>query len=594
MKILKDAYLLSLDPMYEFGKYSLLIDENCVVDIAKQRDVIQDEGEITRLQLWIKKYGSQAEVIDCSSKIIMPSVINACVKSEGSLVKYLLRNRHYENTEGDLYTDFIFNYLYQEAMTDDMRSDLSSIYKYSFARNLKSGTCLFNEFSLRKDTNHLEPICEASEMTRQKVALCYPIKQDERTLHNYAKLTPSYYITDENQLNIYDISTLCELKDKFSGRIFLEVSTNKEVVERFVHTFGKPIVKLLDEYGLIDNNTSFINPLYLTYEELVVISDKHSSIIVCPSDLVHFSNRYFPIDDFINRDIKYCIGTGWLGEDIFTEVRLFRNRYKELNISDCELFKTITQVPSGLYFPCESSGTSYSVSPGKTANLIFIELSDLRFQFFPESCDFEHICTFLIDNLGSMNVSDVMINGEFVVRNYKTVYFDEEEVLCNAARTRKRLYKIAKYEEIAERKKQRKSVEMLDLRNRDEEEIKLFSDSSSEKPAVITEAKEEFRIKTKIPVFKARVIPEQKNLFEETTEHQVIQTPQYQESPVLNLLFTEVDEAKDVEKEVQHSKLVDDKILKQTGEEKKAASGVQNKESKIELPKDVKLKFGDE
>jgi cytosine/adenosine deaminase-related metal-dependent hydrolase len=595
MIILNNALLLSFDERYEFGKYSLLIDEACVTDIAKQE--VAREGEKTKLQKWIEQYGSQAEIIDCSSKIIMPGFVNSCVKSEGSLVKYLLRNRHYELTNGDLYTDFIFNYLYQEVQTNDMRTDLANIYRYSFAKNLKSGICFFNEFSLRKDANHLEPIASASRMTGQKVSVCYPIKQDEATVSKFLNLSPSYFITDEGQLNIYDISLLCELKKIHCLRLFLEVSTNKDVSEKFVHNFGKPVVKLLDEYGLIDNKTSLINPLYLSYDELRIISDKQANVIVCPQDLVHFTTRYFPIDDFINRGVRYSIGTGWLGEDLLDELRIFRTRYKELNIPNSELLKAITQVPAGLYFASDSHLSSdFSVSPGKPANLIFIDLTDLRFQFMPESSDFEHLCTFVVDNLAPVNISDVMIGGDFKVRKHKVIHFDEEEILAEAERTRNRLYKVAKYEEITERKKQRKSVEMLDLRSRDVDEIKLFSEGLIEKTSETPpEAYEEFRIKTKIPVFKHRVPSAQKSLFEETQTHQVVQTQQYQESPVLNLLYTEIEEAKGVEDEVLRSKIVDDKILKQVKDEKSAAdSQMQNAESKVELPKNVKLKFGDD
>lgn len=596
MKILNNAFLLSFDERYEFGKYSLLIDEACVTDLAKHQDV-DTEGEKTKLQKWIEQYGSQAEVIDCSSKIIMPAFVNSCAKSEGSLIKYLLRNRHYELANGDLFTDFIFNYLYQEVQTNEMRNDLLNIYRYSFAKNLKSGVSFFNEFSMRKDANHLEPIINASGMTGQKVSVCYPIKQDDATIHQFESLNPSYFITDEGQLNIYDISLLCELKNKLSLRLILEVSTNKEVSDKFIHNFGKPIVKLLDEYGLIDNKTSLINPLYLSYDELRIISDKQANVIVCPQDLAHFTTRYFPIDDFINRGVKFSVGTGWLGEDLLDELRLFRNRYKELNIPDSDLLKAVTQVPAGLYFaPDNLSGSDFSISPGKPANLIFIDLTDLRFQFMPESSDFEHLCTFLVDNLAPVNISDVMIDGDFKVSKHRTVHFDEEEILAEASRTRNKLYKVARYEEITERKKQRKSIEMLDLRSRDENEIKLFSGNLAEKTiAVEEESKEEFRIKTKIPVFKHRVTAGQKNLFEETETHQIIQTQQYQESPVLNLLYTEVDEAKGVEDEVLRSKIVDDKILKQVKDEKATAdSQMQNTESKVELPKNVKLKFGDD
>src|SRR5437016_14350489 len=109
MIILKNAYVFSFDESREFGRYSILIKDNRITDMVRIRE--SNEKENAKVQKWIEQYGERAEIIDCSSKIIMPPIIDSCVKSEGSLIHYLLRNRHYESPEGDLYTDLIFNYI---------------------------------------------------------------------------------------------------------------------------------------------------------------------------------------------------------------------------------------------------------------------------------------------------------------------------------------------------------------------------------------------------------------------------------------------------------------------------------------------------
>ncbi len=594
MIILKDAYVLTLNQENDFGQHSILIEGNTVIGIAGKTELAPAEKDKTKLQKWIEKYGNDVEIIDCSSKIIMPALINSCMKSEAVFIKYLMKNRHYENTTGDLYTDFIFNYIYQDSASAELVKDLERLYRYSFGKALKSGVGMFNEFSMRKDMSHLEPVSSALRYTGQRISMCYPIRQDLDTIQKYKNLSLSYYFTDENLMTIYDLSNITEMKRNGIKKLFFEVATNKEVTHAFQRTFGKPIVKLLDEYGLVDEGTSFINPLYLSYDEIKIIAEKNANIIICPRDIFSFSNRYFPVDDFINSNVKFSIATGWLGEDIFKEVRIFRNKYKELNIPCSELFKSVTQVPYELYFNTEEDSTGYCISPGKRAAFSFIDLSDIRFQLYPESMDFDHICAFLIDNVSSVNFSDIMINGDFKVRDGKPLYFDEEELIKSAAETRQRLYAAAKYNEISERQKQKKSIEKLNLSSRDEDEIKLFSDSSAVKDESEVQSKEEFRIKSRIPVFRRKTSPSQKNLFDQNDSSQIVQTEQYQETPVINLLYTEFDQAQGVEEEVMRSKLADEKILKQARTEKKKEKPMGNEESKVELPKNVKLKFGDD
>jgi hypothetical protein len=489
----------------------------------------------------------------------------------------------------------MFNYIYQELQTEEMKNDLYNIYNFSFSKSLKSGIALFNEFSLRKDTNHFSPIQNVINQTGQSVSVCYPIKQDTLTLQSNSHLDPSYYLTDENQLTIFDVSSLAELKNKAITKLFLEVATNKEVVDKFRGTFGKPVIKLLDEYGLIDNNTTLLNPLYLSYDELKVVSDRKASIIICPCDLSHFTNRYFPLDDFINNNIQFTIATGWLGEDIFKEVRAFRSKYKELNISSEQLLRSITQIPRKLYFHKRDNDELHCIAANKTADLIFIDLSDIRFQFYPESFDYTHIYDFLVENLSSLVITDVMIKGDFKVKESMIMNADEKNILKESEITRRRLYKAGKYEEISAREKQRRSVEEMDLRGRDEDEIKLFSDSGEQIKDDESSPKEEFRIKGKIPLKKDKASKVQKNLFDQPEVLPVVMASEFQETPELNLLYTDVDVMKAVDEEIVYSKMADAKILKQAGTEIKTEKTPTSKnEAKVELPKNVKLKFGDD
>jgi cytosine/adenosine deaminase-related metal-dependent hydrolase len=591
--ILKNAYVLTFNKNNDFARYSLLINNSKVTDIA---DSSAKGAE--KVEKWIEQYSNAAEVIDCTNKLIMPPFINSCVKSEGAMIHYLLKKRHYESAEDDLCTDLIFNYLYQELPSEETRADLASIYDYSFNKLLKSGISSFNEFSLRKDINHLAPINATLKTTGQRVSVSYPIKQDANVIRDYKYLSPAYYLTQENHLTVYDISNITELKNHNVRRLFLEVATNKEITDKFKQTFRKSIIAVLDEYGLIDENTSLINPLYIGYDDLKIITEKGANIIVCPRDLNHFTSRYFPIDDFIGHGIKFTIGTGWLGEDLLKDVRLFRNKYKELNLTSAELLLSITRVPYHLFFNGDITVDSdYGIDVNKPADLILIDLSDLRFQFFSENTEFENVCDFIIDNLTSYNVSDVILSGEFKVKDHKLVNFDDEELLKSVNQTRNRLYSAGKYNELKKRKEQKEFIQKLDLSGRDEDEIKLFSDKPEEEPVgeTLGSKAEEFRIKTKIPISRQKIPKAQRSLFEEE-QSQIIQSDEFQEAPYLNLLSTDLLPESLVEDDIIQIRAVDETIIKRLKGEIKTEKPKKttNVESKIELPKNVKLKFGDD
>jgi Amidohydrolase family len=586
--ILKNAYVLTFNRNNDFGKYSLLINESKITDIADSTPA----GE-QKVKKWVEQHSGSAEIIDCSKKLIMPPLVNSCVKSEGALLHYLLKHRHYENVEEELCTDLIFNYIYQELPGEEAKQDLENIYRYSYNRLLKSGITCFNELSLRKDINHIAPISSTIKKTGQRVSVCFPIKQDVNLIRDFKYLNPSYYLTQEHLLTVFDVSGINELRSHNVKNLFLEVALNKDITEKFRQTFHKSVVSLLDEYGLVDENTSLINPLYLDYSDLKIITDRKANIIICPRDLNYFTSRYFPIDDFIGHGIRFTIGTGWLGEDLLKDVRLFRNKYKELNLSNIELLRSITSVPREIYFS-DSSESTYGIDVNRTADMIFIDLNDTRFQFFPEEFTFESVCDFVVDNVLSFNFSDVLTAGRFRMKDGKQLEVDEREIIEEVNLTRNRLYKTGKYEELKKRKEQKQSVEKMDMGGRTDEEIKLFSENKeNEVPSVETE---EFKIKTKIPVFRQRPIPGQKSLFEQSETANIIQAEEFQETPVLNLLVTDPEADKPVENEFVQAKIIDETIIRSLHTIKKADKTqiTQNEESKIELPKNVKLKFGDD
>ncbi|MBE2218724.1 MAG: hypothetical protein IAE90_10995 [Ignavibacteria bacterium] len=590
MKILKNAYVLTFNRNNDFGRYSVLLNGNKITDIADS-----SAKGTAKVDKWVEQYSASAEIIDCTNMLLMPPLVNTCQKSEGALLHYLLKRRHYEKAEEDLCTDLIFNYLYQELPGEGHKQDLQNIYDYSFNRSLKSGVASLNEFSLRKDTNHLTPVTNASNTTGQNVSVCYPIKQDPNTIRDFKYLNPSFYVTQENLLTVYDISGITELKNHNLRNLFLEVAVNKDVTEQFRHTFRKSVISLFDEYGLIDSGTSLVNPLYLDYNDMKIITEKKANIIICPRDLNFFTSRYFPIDDYIGHGIKYTIATGWLGEDIMKEVRLFRNKYKELNISSTELLGSVTSAAHNLYFNYEAEGDAgYSIDINRHANMMFVDLADLRFQFFPEEFTYESVCDFLVDNLTSNNVSGVMIDGEFKYRDGKLLCCDEKDVAVRINETRENLYKTGKFEELKKKQAARENVEKLDMTGRSEDEIKMFSDSTVEDSG--QNDKDEFRIKTKMPAFKQKKVPGQRSLFEELDHISIIQSEDFQQTPELNLLLTDASSSKSVEDDLVQVKAVDETIIKRLSSEKKTEKNTKpaNTESKVELPKNVKLKFGDD
>lgn len=78
MIILKNAYVLTFNRNNDFGRYSLLINGSKVTDMADDTP-----RGISKLDKWIEQHRNNAEIIDCSDKLIIPPLVNpSCVQKE--------------------------------------------------------------------------------------------------------------------------------------------------------------------------------------------------------------------------------------------------------------------------------------------------------------------------------------------------------------------------------------------------------------------------------------------------------------------------------------------------------------------------------
>ncbi len=162
---------------------------------------------------------------------------------------------------------------------------------------------------------------------------------------------------------------------------------------------------------IIIHGTKFIK------SDLEVIKERGKSLILCPRSNGYFGVGFPPIIDILRLGIPVALGTDNVmlnNTDLFEEIRyLYRiarvlgNYDKSIELTSKELLKMITINPAKIF---EIDKVCGSISEGKNANLLLINLKDPNFYTF----EVNNIFNLVTQRTKPDNIKKTFIKGEVV------------------------------------------------------------------------------------------------------------------------------------------------------------------------------------
>ena len=189
-------------------------------------------------------------------------------------------------------------------------------------------------------------------------------------------------------------------------------------------------------------------------------------MLLCPSDFVNLSDKKLDLDEIVSSGINLIIGTGYTGTDILTELKILSTLVSKNLFSYENILQTAILNPSLVYGVSNLTG---SIDRNRSADLIFFDLKDLRNTLSLPETDKDNVCEFIVHNLSSKDISDVMIKGELLIKD-RTEQFEKQLLFHERSEEiSHKLYSEGKYFEYKEKYLMRGRVDRLSLENSDEE-----------------------------------------------------------------------------------------------------------------------------
>ncbi len=412
-----------------------LVTQNAERQVLENIDLIIEGDEIAGIGRNLDSRGH--DVIDCSDKVVMPGLVNAHTHVSMTLLRGISDNKVLQNwLEEDIFP--------AEDKLDDADAYVGALL--GIIEMLKTGTTTFNDMY-----DHMDQVAQAVEETGIRAVLSRGVldvdgngrERLDEALEFVRKYQGSDLVTPGFAPHaIYTASedVLLEARDYskvFDSVYHIHVSETRKENRDCIDENCMTPVQYLDSLDLVDEDLIAAHGVWLTEEDIDVLSAKGGSVVHNPAANLKLGSGIADVPRLLNQDINVAMGTDGPASNnnlnLFEEAKLTSLVHKREDPRDIDEQEVLDMLTINGAKALGLEDEIGSVSIGKKADLIMFDLDD-------PSMSPVHGKRGLISNIVYSfhgNVSDVIVDGRTVVKDRKAVNVDEKRIIEEAGKRAK-------------------------------------------------------------------------------------------------------------------------------------------------------------
>ena len=251
------------------------------------------------------------------------------------------------------------------------------------------------------------------------------------TLKNQKLITPAlaphspYSVTDAgfDQVRMYS--------EQLEMPIHLHLhETATEVADAIAKTGRRPFQRM-KELGILSPSLQAVHMTQLTAQEIEDLAQRQTNIAHCPISNLKLASGFCPVSDLTSQNVNVAIGTDGSASnnnlDMIEEMKITALMAKGIT-SDATSLPAHQVIEMATINGARFLGLEDeigSLEPGKSADMISVDLSALRFQ------PMHNPISDLVYAASGDQVSNVWINGEHLLSNRTLTNMDTARILAN-------------------------------------------------------------------------------------------------------------------------------------------------------------------
>ncbi|NOH03975.1 MAG: amidohydrolase family protein [Chloroflexi bacterium] len=390
----------------------------------------------------LKKEFTAKEVIDCGGKVLMPGLVNAHTHVPMTLIRGLA---------DDLRLDvWLMGYMLpveRQFVTPEFVR-LGTLI--ACAEQIRSGVTTFNDMYYFEDDiaqatadAGMRAVCGESIMKYPAPdapsyddSLAYA-REFIKKWKGHPLIVPAIAPHAPYSTNPEIIRACVDLATEFDVPLHIHISETAFEVENMRREQGMPVIPYVKKLGLFEAKVIAAHCVHIDTGEIRTLKHANAGVSHNPSSNLKLASGFAPVQKMLDDGLNVGVGTDGPASnndlDMFEEVRL-ASFVAKASSNDPTALPAATALLMATRLGAHALHLGHltgSLETGKRADLILVDTSPLhnspRFKRDPMNAYAQ-----LVFAAKSTDVTDVMVNGKWLMRDHELLTLSEKELLAQA------------------------------------------------------------------------------------------------------------------------------------------------------------------
>lgn len=236
---------------------------------------------------------------------------------------------------------------------------------------------------------------------------------------------------------------LSDLARQYSTGIHTHISEYSESVLYTLRTHQMREIEYLDHLNVMGENLLAAHCLLISENDIAILAKSKTKVVHCPRS--NLGKVVSKTPALLSNGVSVGLGTDGTahsGLSIFREMTAFRHSqivtngvpYLDYNVMNSKrLIELATMGSARALLQDHEIG---SLRVGKKADIILVDLAK------PHITPTHNLLNTLTESVGTGDISDMIVDGQILMRNYEIKTLDEEEILYEAGQVARRINQI--------------------------------------------------------------------------------------------------------------------------------------------------------
>ena len=412
-KIIEDGFVFTGDKQKRAGKLTLLIQDGRIADIGKPAQVL-------------KALHPSAEIINVADKVLLPGFVDAHHAGESFILRHLTSRQPMSRWNKNSTVSLAIDYLRKEATYEEFLN----LYRLSYYAALKSGVTTIAEYGFDTPEHSFSAALEAMRQANVRGVIGLH-NGDQIDAARTLRETSSRFacaLTDEENLTTYNFQSTFRTAHELQWPVILHLGQTQHGFDVVKKNFNKSIVQLYADYHVFDF------PVHLTHlacfddGDAEIIAKSGTPLVLSPLSILRKGTDIPPFEKLFRHNVTLALGSDWGAAQPLENIQSYISLLKMLGLPVDKAYDLLALHTKNGARTLGLDTEIGTIEIGKKADIVFLDLSEFRMNTVLADENNERMLDVVLQEATSHHVSEVMINGEFYVREGHLLTYSEDDL----------------------------------------------------------------------------------------------------------------------------------------------------------------------